>query len=60
MEYKLKGDNWFKDYFRQLLNHSHENMRIGDTLTFGIRFRKKNGSWTEMGDNKIVINKSDL
>lgn len=47
-----------KDYFRQLLSQTHENMKIGDELNIGIIFYDEEGEIS----SKVVetIDKDEL
>lgn len=42
-----------KQYFKNLLQHEHQNMRYGDTLTIRISFINKNGEIEKVQQEKI-------
>ena len=50
---------WLKEYFRTLLKCQHPNMKYGDKLTFGIRYRDKDGNWSTIKE-VISVDKKEL
>jgi hypothetical protein len=50
---------WCKNYFRGLLSKSHPNMRIGNEMKFGMKFRLKDGTWTDY-KHYVTIKKEEL
>lgn len=50
---------WFKNYFRAFIKQAPPNLKVGDTMTFGIRYMDKDGKWGKM-HVMDVIHKKDL
>lgn len=37
--------SWLRGYFRAFIKAAPENLKVGDKLTFGVRYMDKDGNW---------------